>query len=168
MSETLNKVIRGIQNNSHKKEDMNTKQVLKVLTKKENSSVNNEMDIPDYSGVPDYIKDSKGLLNNGRWIRPYYSMISTTSQIATAGRVFLKAFEIPAKCEVDAISVVNGTSTVSGSAIVGIYGKISQDNDTCSGAVLIIQSESTALPNPNGIAKESIITFIWRNCSIYV
>lgn len=88
-----------------------------------------------------------------RYIQPTHNGLSSMSQTATAGRVYLTEFEICDTQIVDAIAIRN-EATAAGNVIVGIYGPCTSDNPT--NASLVVESASTAL---SGTSTGQIITF---------
>lgn len=90
-----------------------------------------------------------------RWLETYHTdMVGTNDAPASAGRVYLKKFEVPFDLEVDAVVTVNGDS-VAGSMTVGIYGPVVTE-ETCLNAPLAVESASTAI---SGTTAPQTITF---------
>lgn len=106
------------------------------------ASIGNEvLHLPNYSGIKrESIKTNPAVI---RWLAPYYGGFSvvTTSQTSTAGTVLLALFEAPARCIVDQIVYVSGT-TASGSVVVGIYGPVLTE-ETALDCPLVVESAST-------------------------
>jgi len=91
-----------------------------------------------------------------RWIKPYFSSVSATSQTPTAGTVYLVEFEVTQKCTVDAISY-GKVATQAGNVTVGIYGPVSTE-ETAAGLAVIIQSASTAVSAGANTSQEVTFT----------
>jgi hypothetical protein len=82
-----------------------------------------------------------------RWIKPYHHGAPATSQIATAGRVYLAEFEVQTTVTVDQIAWSN-LATVAGNLRVGIYGPLVTE-ETCAGAALIYDSGDIVMSGIN-------------------
>lgn len=88
-----------------------------------------------------------------RWIRPFHESLATTSQTATAGRVYLLECELVNDAFVDAVTFVKG-STIAGNVRVGVYGPIVTE-ETPEAAPLLVESASTAMAA--GVNTEQVV-----------
>lgn len=91
-----------------------------------------------------------------RYMYPYYGgdSIATTSQTATAGRVYVLLFGVPNPgCSVDQI-IFTTNATAAGNVTAGIY-RIAAE-DTPDDATLIVQSASTAVSGANAAQPISL------------
>ncbi len=87
-------------------------------------------------------RESQSGMPSQRWIKPYFYTVNASSQPATAGRVYLLESELTEDAIIDGVSYIIGSS-IGGNVTVGLYGPISSE-ETCDGAPLVVQSESTA------------------------
>jgi hypothetical protein len=93
-----------------------------------------------------------------RWIKPYFYTRNASSQPATAGRVYPLESELTEDAILDGVSYIIGSS-IGGNVTVGLYGPISSE-ETCEGAPLVVQSEST--PQAGIVNQDQLVSLDGR------
>ena len=98
-------------------------------------------------------RESQSGMPSQRWIKPYFYTLNASSQPATGGRVYLLESELTEDAIIDGVSYIIGSS-IGGNLTVGLYGPISNE-ETCDGAPLVVQSEST--PQAGTVNQDQLV-----------
>jgi hypothetical protein len=103
-------------------------------------------------------RESQSGMPSQRWIKPYFYTRNASSQPATAARVYLLESELTEDALIDGVSYIIG-SAIGGNVTVGLYGPISNE-ETCDGAPLVVQSEST--PQAGIVNQDQLVSLVAR------